>query len=63
MPGRNAPPRGRRGRGRAGGRLGAVKDTIGKKISLISEAIDAGRKAAGEARSERVPATIEEKAE
>ena len=36
-----------------GGRFGNVRETLGKKISLISEAIDAGRKAAGEARSDR----------
>ncbi|MBC7541702.1 MAG: YtxH domain-containing protein [Candidatus Sericytochromatia bacterium] len=37
----------------AGGRFGNVRETLGKKISLISGAIDAGRKAAGEARSDR----------
>ena len=36
-----------------GGRFGNVRETLGKKISLISEAIDAGRKAAGEARTDR----------
>lgn len=36
----------------AGSRFGDVRETLGKKISLISEAIDAGRKAAGDARTE-----------
>lgn len=44
----------------AGGRFGSLRETFGKKISLISEAIDAGRKAAGDVRAEQQP---EEKAE
>jgi gas vesicle protein len=36
----------------AGSRFGNVRETLGKKISLISEAIDAGRKAAGDVRTE-----------
>lgn len=45
----------------AGFQLGNVRENLGKKISLISEAIDAGRKAAGDARtpSEARPTTEE----
>jgi gas vesicle protein len=45
----------------AGSRFGDVRGTFGKKISLISEAIDAGRKAAGEARTE--PRTVSEESQ
>jgi len=47
-------------RDNAGTRLGSLKDKLGSKISLISEAIDAGRKAAGDVRTEHM---AEEKAE
>lgn len=39
-------------RGTAGDRFTGVKEKLGKRISLISEAIDAGRRAASDVRTE-----------
>lgn len=50
-------------RGTAGTRLQGVKERLGRRISLISEAIDAGRRAANDVRVEADPSAGESRAE